>query len=273
MSSSRAGWALDNFTKHPIALFNHDRDQVIGTWRDVAVKGGKLMGRLVLAEQGTSPLVDAVRSLVRQNILRAVSVGFRALQKPRSPKRPTNTLARSVSPKPSCWNVLWLAFQLTPNALAVAKELPRDVMREIFRKPATENFDKSDALTRKPAKPLAPARAEKMSNTSTVAARILHAQDEMQVLRDALKALSEKEEMNAEDTQRYSDLPKQIAAAKEELEKHVNAERALMDDIANNRQVAVREEPAGHSIPATGNAAATAADASGSHDAAHVCDA
>src|SRR5262245_42757612 len=70
----QGGWQLANFRKHPIALFNHDRDQVIGTWRDVAVRGDQLIGRLELAEAGTSALVDTVRALIRQGILRAVSV-------------------------------------------------------------------------------------------------------------------------------------------------------------------------------------------------------
>src|SRR5262245_52284957 len=70
----QSGWDLSNFKKHPIALFNHDRNQVIGKWSGVAVRGGRLVGKLELAEAGTSPLVDTVRALTAQNILRAVSV-------------------------------------------------------------------------------------------------------------------------------------------------------------------------------------------------------
>ena len=75
------GWVLEHFKSHPVALFNHDSDQVIGKWTDVRVEGGQLRGQLELAEAGTSPLVDTVRALVRQNILRAVSVGFRPVEK------------------------------------------------------------------------------------------------------------------------------------------------------------------------------------------------
>jgi hypothetical protein len=73
---SSQGWSLGNFQRNPIALFNHDRNAIVGTWRDVVVRDGQLVGRLQLAEEGTSSLVDSVRKLVRQGILRSVSVGF-----------------------------------------------------------------------------------------------------------------------------------------------------------------------------------------------------
>ena len=62
------GWVLDHFTpdRNPVALFNHDKNQIIGTWRDVRVVKNRLLGRLELAARGTSELVDTVRSLVEQ---------------------------------------------------------------------------------------------------------------------------------------------------------------------------------------------------------------
>ena len=60
------GWQLKHFKAHPIALFNHDPNQVIGKWADVKVVGRQLLGRLELAAAGTSELVDTVRKLVEQ---------------------------------------------------------------------------------------------------------------------------------------------------------------------------------------------------------------
>lgn len=71
------GWEIGKFS--PIALFNHNRDAVIGKWENVRVRAGQLLGRLVLADPGTSPIVDMVRALIRQDILETVSVGFRPL--------------------------------------------------------------------------------------------------------------------------------------------------------------------------------------------------
>jgi phage head maturation protease len=100
-----------------VALFNHDRNQIIGRWSHVAVRGDKLTGTLELAEPGTSPLVDTIRALVRQGILRAVSVGFKSLEQEPRPgggvrfKR-TELLEASLVSVPAL-----------PSALAIAKGL------------------------------------------------------------------------------------------------------------------------------------------------------
>src|SRR5262245_49877547 len=72
------GWEIGKFS--PVALFNHNRDAIIGKWENVRVRAGQLLGRLVLADPGTSPIVDMVRALIRQDILESVSVGFRPLE-------------------------------------------------------------------------------------------------------------------------------------------------------------------------------------------------
>lgn len=70
------GWILDHFLRNPIALYQHSHDKVIGTWENVRVEGSQLLGELNLAAPGTSALVDEVRALVEQRVLKAVSVGF-----------------------------------------------------------------------------------------------------------------------------------------------------------------------------------------------------
>jgi len=69
-------WQLKDFKKNPIALFMHNHQAPIGVWKNVKVESGKLVGTLSLAAEGTSELIDTVRSLVKQRILKAVSVGF-----------------------------------------------------------------------------------------------------------------------------------------------------------------------------------------------------
>lgn len=70
------GWDLRWFKKNPIALFGHNSSFPIGTWSNVRVEGGKLIGTLTLAARGTSQRIDELISLVEQGILRAISVGF-----------------------------------------------------------------------------------------------------------------------------------------------------------------------------------------------------
>jgi HK97 family phage major capsid protein/HK97 family phage prohead protease len=71
-----AGWDLTEFRKNPIAFFNHDKNFPVGTWDNVRVEGGRLMGHLRLAAEGTSARIDEIVRLIRQGILKAVSVGF-----------------------------------------------------------------------------------------------------------------------------------------------------------------------------------------------------
>ncbi|RLP22256.1 phage major capsid protein [Mesorhizobium sp. YM1C-6-2] len=70
------GWDLSNFKRNPIALFGHSNGFPIGKWENVRVDKDRLVGRLVLAAEGTSARIDELRRLVEQGILRAVSVGF-----------------------------------------------------------------------------------------------------------------------------------------------------------------------------------------------------
>lgn len=74
------GWDLSAFKRNPIALFGHSGGFPIGKWENVRVEGDKVLGRLVLAAEGTSARIDELRKLVEQKILRAVSVGFSVLE-------------------------------------------------------------------------------------------------------------------------------------------------------------------------------------------------
>jgi HK97 family phage prohead protease len=71
-----SGWDLKNYRKNPIVLFAHQKDNPVGTAQRVWVEGTKLMVKIKLAEEGTSPFIDTLRKLMEQKIVRAVSVGF-----------------------------------------------------------------------------------------------------------------------------------------------------------------------------------------------------
>ncbi|TPM41552.1 phage major capsid protein [Mesorhizobium sp. B2-3-4] len=74
------GWVLASFNRNPIALFGHSGGFPIGRWENLRMEADKLVGRLVIAAEGTSARIDELRKLVEQGILRAVSAGFNVLE-------------------------------------------------------------------------------------------------------------------------------------------------------------------------------------------------
>lgn len=76
-------WELENYKKNPIVLFGHDQSKpgyVVGCATEIHSdkEGDKniTIGTVQFAEEGTSSDADTVWKLVKQGILRTVSVGF-----------------------------------------------------------------------------------------------------------------------------------------------------------------------------------------------------
>jgi HK97 family phage prohead protease/HK97 family phage major capsid protein len=127
-----AGWQLDWFRKNPIALFNHNANAPIGTWRDIRVANDQLVAELEPAERGTSQRVDEILSLIEQDILRATSVGFRSIQsEPINPKDPFNGTRYTEQ---ELLETSVVSVPANPAALQVAKSLniSRETMTLVF---------------------------------------------------------------------------------------------------------------------------------------------
>jgi len=75
-----AGWDLKRYRKNPIVLFGHRSDTPVGHSPKTAIDDERkaLVSRIKLAEEGTSDFIDTLFKLMKQRIVRAVSVGFRA---------------------------------------------------------------------------------------------------------------------------------------------------------------------------------------------------
>lgn len=114
-----AGWDVAWFNRNPIALFNHNADAPIGTWKNLRVDGKALRGTLQLANAGTSARIDELRSLVEQGILRAVSVGFKPLK-----AEPIETGKKGVRYlQQQLLECSLVSVPANPNALQVMKTL------------------------------------------------------------------------------------------------------------------------------------------------------
>ena len=218
------GWQLDRLKSDPVALFNHDRHTIIGKWTDIAVRKGRLIGRLVWDESGKSPIVEHLRALVKQGILRTVSVGFRPLEKEKLGDKADDYFGPFRFTKSELLECSLVSVPANPNALAIARDLPRDLVAEIFSKPATEDLDRSLAPHGKHAKPLARTGA----TMTPRAERIQAAQQSLNEMRDRLAQLDDNENRsNAEETE-YIELPPKIEATAKSLAAMEAAEKALV---------------------------------------------
>jgi HK97 family phage prohead protease len=215
------GWDLKNFKSHPIALFNHDPNQVIGTWAEVRIEGKQLRGRLDLAEAGTSPLVDTVRALHSQGILRAVSVGFRPVDKKPLTKDADEYFGPFRFTKSELLECSLVAVPANPRALNAAKSLALagDMLAEVFRKDAGPR----PALNAKPGTDLLPTG----NPMKTLSERIQDAQSRVTEYRDLLTVLTNKDERDDSEEAQFLELPGRIERQDAALVGLQNAERAL----------------------------------------------
>jgi HK97 family phage prohead protease len=217
------GWDLKNFKSHPIALFNHDPNQVIGTWAEVRIEGKQLRGRLDLAEAGTSPLVDTVRALHSQGILRAVSVGFRPIDKKPLTKDADEYFGPFRFMKSELLECSLVAVPANPRALNAAKSLAiaGDMLAEVFGKPA--EYKPRPALNAKPGTDLLPTG----NPMKTLSERIQDAQSRATEYRDLLTVLTNKDERDDTEEAQFLELPGRIERQDASLLALQNAERAL----------------------------------------------
>jgi HK97 family phage major capsid protein/HK97 family phage prohead protease len=186
-----AGWELAQFRAHPIALFNHGKQDPlpIGTWSDVRVEKGQLRGKLNFAAPGTSPRIDEMRSLLEQGILRAASVGFEPIEdEPLQSKSRGRRYKRQRLVECSL-----VTIPANANALAIAKSLniSDDTLNFVFGEQATEG----DGMVRRHIGEHAgtpPGR--KPGIMTTLSKRIEDAQNDINKDRDVLAQLLAQEE-------------------------------------------------------------------------------
>jgi HK97 family phage prohead protease len=227
----QAGWQLAHFRKAPVALFNHDRNQVIGRWRDVAVRGGRLTGFLELAEEGTSALVDSIRKLVAQKILRAVSVGFRPLAA--EPLDPENKWGAQRFTKCELLECSLVSVPANPNALAIARSfgLPPAAQAILFGKHAAQQAGGSSASM---LKPLVQKSTTMQLQTATLGQQIQAAHADFNALQARLAELTGKENPSDDEVRALDELPDRIDAAADVIHKLQRREHSLALTITGN---------------------------------------
>lgn len=221
-------WELSAFRKNPIALFNHERDHVIGSWAGVRVDGNRLLGKLQLAAEGTSELVDTVRKLVAQKILRATSVGFQPVKKEKLNEQASEFWGPFRFLKSELLEVSLVSVPANSNAVALARSLnlKPDLVGAIFSKPANEARAVTPASL--PNATVQTTRATPMNISQTLASRIDAAQKNVLALRDRLNEITSKSDQNDDEVHRAVELPDEIDTAEDTLQKLLRQERSIV---------------------------------------------
>ena len=79
------GWELAEYRKNPVVLWQHRAsDPPIGRAERVWTYAKQLLAKIQLAPPGTSPIVDTLRKLLAEDMVRAASVGFRPTKEPKA---------------------------------------------------------------------------------------------------------------------------------------------------------------------------------------------
>jgi HK97 family phage major capsid protein/HK97 family phage prohead protease len=174
------GWELENFRRNPIALFGHSAGFPIGTWRDVAVEGGRLKGRLDLMP-AVSDRLREIQAAVAAGVLRAVSVGFRPIDMEPLEGSKDGGLRFTKSELVECSLV---SVPANPNALSIAKAigLSRDTQRLIFG----ELADDDQTMRRDLSGGLATNDLTRKPKAMNISERIEASQTSVNQLRDQL---------------------------------------------------------------------------------------
>ena len=228
-----AGWHLDQFRSNPVALFNHNGNAPIGKWKNLRIEGGRLVGELVPAPPGTTQLADDVRRLIEADILRATSVGFRAVaSEPIDPKHP---FGGTRFTEQDLLEASIVSVPANPAAVQIAKGLriSDDTMAQAFGGQADMrqrdvNATGGQAVMQRHAKATNPM------STTTVSRQIQDVQGRLNAARDALVELAKDAD---HETEQANDLHGEIETLETRLASLERTERAL-------GQRAAADEPA-----------------------------
>lgn len=103
------GCVLENYRKNPIVLWSHDPTQPIGNAESIEVGANAITATVRFAPPGASARADEIRALAKSGVIRAVSVGFDAIDmQPLDPKRPRG------GQRITRWELLELSLVSTP---------------------------------------------------------------------------------------------------------------------------------------------------------------
>ncbi|MHA1661876.1 MAG: HK97 family phage prohead protease [Candidatus Thorarchaeota archaeon] len=115
------GWDLNRFMKNPVFLLSHNqRDLPIGRFTNVWSDDKSLLGTVQFPDKGTYETADIVYDLYKQNVMNAVSAGFRGLE------YEPNDIGGNDFSKQQLVEVSAVSIPANEDALALIKSLSKD---------------------------------------------------------------------------------------------------------------------------------------------------
>lgn len=218
------GWDVNNFKNNPIALFNHNPNFIVGSWKNIRVDDKKLRAKLVLAPAGTSRRIDEIRALVDAGILKATSVGFKPVDYELLDKK--NPFSGAKFTRQELVETSLVSVPANANALAVAKSLnlSSEVMDMVFAKHGNRDHVVRRSLTAKHGRTSSNGKGTAMS----LAQRISDLQTYIGAKAAELEAhLATMDDTNVKDAdiEKSTLLNQQLAGARKQHATLVEAER------------------------------------------------
>lgn len=122
-----SGWDLKAYKQNPIVLFGHSSSMPVGISRWIGKEDGpngpRLSAIVRMAAEGTSDFIDTLRRLLKQGIVKAVSVGFRVTKKPNLLEDADGRITGIEFVGQELLELSIVSVPANPNALATAKSM------------------------------------------------------------------------------------------------------------------------------------------------------
>lgn len=252
-----SGWDLSRFKHNPIALYGHDQhDLPIGKWEKVRVEGKKLIGKLRLVREGISERSDALRKLVIEGYLNAVSVGFIPIK-----SEPLDEADGLWGPrrylKQQLLECSVVAVPANPSAtiMRALKQFPSHVQRSLLAESGKGPQPGQVPITGKSA---VISQGKGKTKMSSLSERIQELQDELIALQDLQTPLNKKidddEDFTEEEDLEYEKNKADIAAIEQKLSRLRDREKSLGHEAQQRQQIIVPNASSNLPLPGVGQA-------------------
>lgn len=235
-----SAWDLTNFLKNPIALWQHDHKNPVGTWENVRVETGRIVADLKLA---STNLARMTKQLIEDGVLKAVSVGF-IPHEYENIEDEKGQVAGWLIKKAELLEASLVSVGANQEALLISKNygLTTDEESIVFNDAPESKSANPETLARvktilgKSASSSNPKQANtaKEAQNMTLSERIKAKQDELVKLREELsKAANEYAEdatdENQETVQGFAD---NVDQTQKQLDTLMTAEKSIMEKMA-----------------------------------------